>query len=73
MSMLRNIAVERIKLDKTFIENIQNEVDQALVKTVIWMSKALKSKLVAEGIESEEQLNALAALGCNFGQGFWLE
>jgi len=73
ISMLRNIAVERIKLDRTFIENIQNEVDQALVKTVIWMSKALKVELVAEGIESEEQLNALAALGCNLGQGFWLE
>jgi len=73
ISLLRNISVERIKLDKTYIRNIKNEVDQALVKTVIWMSRALDVELVAEGIESEEQLNALAALGCQLGQGFWLE
>ena len=73
ISMLREISVERIKLDKTYIENIQNEVDQALVKTVVWMSKALNVELVAEGIESEEQMNALAGLGCKLGQGLWLE
>ena len=73
ISMLRDISVERIKLDKTYIENIQNEVDQALVKTVVWMSKALNVELVAEGIESEEQMNALAGLGCKLGQGLWLE
>lgn len=72
ISLLRNISVERIKLDKSYAANIENEVDQALVKTVIWMARALKVELVVEGIEREEQLVALAALGCKMGQGFWL-
>ena len=72
ISLLRDISVERIKLDKSYTENIENDVDQALIKTVIWMARALKVELVAEGIEREEQLVALAALGCKIGQGFWL-
>ena len=51
ISMLRHIAVERIKLDQSYIENIENDVEQALIKTVIWMARALKVELVAEGIE----------------------
>jgi len=72
ISLLRDISVERIKLDKSYIENIENDVEQALVKTVLWMARALKVELVAEGIEREEQLVALTALGCKIGQGFWL-
>lgn len=72
ISLLRSISVERIKLDKSYIKNIENEVDQALIKTVVWMARALNIELVAEGIESEEQLIALTALGCKIGQGFWL-
>ena len=64
--------MERIKLDKSYAENIENDVDQALIKTVIWMARALKIELVIEGIESEKQLVALTALGCKMGQGFWL-
>ena len=70
ISMLRHIAVERIKLDQSYIENIENDVEQALIKTVIWMARALNVELVAEGIEREDQLNALTALGCKLGQGF---
>ena len=70
ISMLRHIAVERIKLDQSYIENIENDVEQALIKTVIWMARALKVELVAEGIEREDQLIALSALGCKLGQGF---
>ena len=73
ISMLRHIAVERIKLDQSYIEHIENEVDQALIKTVIWMARALKVELVAEGIEREDQLKALTALGCKLGQGFLLD
>ncbi len=72
ISMLRHIAVERIKLDQSYIEHIENEVEQALIKTVIWMARALKVELVAEGIEREDQLKALTALGCQLGQGFLL-
>ena len=70
ISMLRHIAVERIKLDQSYIENIENDVEQALIKTVIWMARALNVELVAEGIEKEDQLKALTALGCKLGQGF---
>ena len=57
ISMLRHIAVERIKLDQSYIENIENDVEQALIKTVIWMARALNVELVAEGIEREDNNN----------------
>ncbi|WP_392348308.1 EAL domain-containing protein [Parasynechococcus sp.] len=70
ISILRHIVVERIKLEQSYIKQIESDIEQALIKTVIWMARVLDVELVAEGIEKEDQLKVLTALGCKPGQSF---
>jgi EAL domain-containing protein (putative c-di-GMP-specific phosphodiesterase class I) len=49
----------------------RNPEDRTIVKAIIAMAKALDIKVVAEGVEREEQLDLLKALGCDLVQGFY--
>lgn len=68
---LSKFIVDEIKIDKSFIDNITtNESDKALVEAIILMSRKLKLKVVAEGIEELEQIRYLHSIGCDYFQGF---
>lgn len=72
LSYLRRIPVDYIKIDQSFITDMStNHEDNILVSTIIAMSKALGKKVVAEGVETEEQLNLLTKLGCDYIQGYY--
>jgi diguanylate cyclase (GGDEF)-like protein/PAS domain S-box-containing protein len=72
LSYLRRIPVDYIKIDKSFITDIcSNNEDNILVSTIIAMSKALGKEVVAEGVETKEQLQLLNGLGCDYIQGFY--
>jgi len=72
LSYLRRIPVDYIKIDQSFIREMStNKDDNILVSTIIAMSKSLGKKVVAEGVETKEQLQQLTELGCDLIQGYY--
>jgi diguanylate cyclase (GGDEF)-like protein len=71
-SRVQNINADRIKIDKTFIDAMQREDNKALVEAMISMAHAKGLKATAEGVETNEQRDALRLLGCDNLQGFLL-
>jgi diguanylate cyclase (GGDEF)-like protein/PAS domain S-box-containing protein len=72
LSYLRRIPVNYIKIDKSFVSDMStNTEDNVLVSTIIAMSKSLGKEVVAEGVETKEQLQQLTELGCDFIQGYY--
>lgn len=71
LSYLQNFPVNTLKIDRSFISEIKNSVDEAcIVNAIVSMAKGLKLSIVAEGVENHEQLNYLNLLGCYTVQGF---
>ena len=72
LSYLRRIPIDYIKIDRSFITDMStNQNDNILVSTIIAMSKALGKKVVAEGVETQEHLQLLTDLGCDYIQGYY--
>ena len=71
LSYLKRLPVNMLKIDKSFIDEVpDNANDVAITEAVIAMAKAIGLGSLAEGIETEEQNQALMAKGCQFGQGY---
>lgn len=73
LAILSAIDFNEIKLDKSLIDGLEkNEKSQVLVRYVIQMCRTLNQMIpIAEGIETEGQINILKNLGCDFGQGYY--
>jgi EAL domain-containing protein (putative c-di-GMP-specific phosphodiesterase class I) len=73
LSYLKHFPVDVIKIDKSFIDGIENGTEDAkLVRAIIQLGESLGLKTVAEGIETRVQLEELRRLGCKEGQGFYV-
>ncbi|RWX56915.1 bifunctional diguanylate cyclase/phosphodiesterase [Photobacterium chitinilyticum] len=73
LSYLRRFPFDTLKIDRSFIGDIAGEDEAAkLVSAIISMADVLGLKTVAEGVENQEQLDYLIALGCDFSQGFYI-
>jgi diguanylate cyclase (GGDEF)-like protein/PAS domain S-box-containing protein len=73
LSYLSTLPITGLKIDRSFITRMLGTTQDAeIVKTIIALGAALGKTVVAEGIENAAQLGHLCALGCGFGQGFWL-
>ncbi len=73
LSYLREYPFDVLKIDRSFITGItDNKADCNLVKAAIAMSHSLEIKVVAEGVETKEQLDLLNELNCDIAQGFYL-
>jgi diguanylate cyclase (GGDEF)-like protein/PAS domain S-box-containing protein len=71
LSYLRYFPLAKLKIDKSFIEQVtSNSQDAALASSVIALAHSLNLKVVAEGIETEEQAEFLRQRSCHQGQGF---
>jgi diguanylate cyclase (GGDEF)-like protein len=71
LSYLHRFSVDVLKIDKAFIDNITVDgPGNALVDAIVNMAGSLHLKVVAEGIEEPEQVEALAAMRCELGQGY---
>ena len=71
LSYLKRLPVNKLKIDKSFIDEMpDNANDDAIAEAVIAMARAIGLGSLAEGIETEEQNQALIAKGCQFGQGY---
>lgn len=67
-----NCLIEELKIDKFFMADIaRNPDDAAIVSSIISMAQRLGMVVVAEGMETQEQVNALKRLGCDIGQGYF--
>lgn len=73
LNYLRRFPIDTLKIDRSFIMNMAtcNE-DLAIVTTIIAMAHSLNLEVIAEGIETEEQVALLAHLGCQLMQGYLL-
>ncbi|MBC7991729.1 MAG: bifunctional diguanylate cyclase/phosphodiesterase, partial [Rhizobacter sp.] len=71
LSYLRQLAAEELKIDRSFICDLETSADaRAIVDAVVKLAQALGLKVVAEGVETEQQQEILRRLGCNELQGY---
>lgn len=71
LSYLKNFPVTSLKIDRSFIQDLPNDKDDATItQTIISLAKNLDINVVAEGIETEEQVDFLLERDCTIGQGF---
>ncbi|MBS9403417.1 EAL domain-containing protein [Halomonas sp. TRM85114] len=72
LAYLRRFAADALKIDISFVRDmLTSHHDRAIVDTIIAMARALGLKTVAEGVETREQAEALAEMGCDQAQGYY--
>lgn len=72
LSYLLQFPVDLLKIDKSFISNMgSSSKKKSLVEAIIRMAQSLNLKVIAEGIETQEDLSSLMALGCHMAQGYY--
>jgi EAL domain-containing protein (putative c-di-GMP-specific phosphodiesterase class I) len=73
LEYLQKFCVDFIKVDRAFVKNlVHNSADQGIVKAVMGIAESLKMRVIAEGVETEEELALLTALGCDEIQGYFI-
>ncbi|QDE29670.1 EAL domain-containing protein [Shewanella polaris] len=71
LSSLKKLDIDYLKIDKSFVDNLApHSNDLALCEAIIVMAHKLDLKVVAEGVENEEQRDLLIAAGCDYAQGY---
>jgi diguanylate cyclase (GGDEF)-like protein/PAS domain S-box-containing protein len=71
LSYLRRMPIHELKIDRSFVMNLPQDANcAAIVNTILGMADGLNLSVVAEGVETEEQLRFLADLNCGIGQGY---
>ena len=72
LSFLKDIKADILKIDMSFLQEIRdNERNQIILKSIIRMADSLGMDVITEGIETEEQLQVLMEMGCNYFQGYY--
>ena len=73
MSYLKHLPVHELKIDKSFVTDlVTNKNDAIMVRSTIQLAHDLGLQVVAEGIEDEDTLSKLRALGCDYAQGYFI-
>ncbi|HEX8247752.1 MAG TPA: bifunctional diguanylate cyclase/phosphodiesterase, partial [Pyrinomonadaceae bacterium] len=73
LSQLHRLPFDTLKIDRSFVNAVgETGENSEILQTIISLAKNLKMKVIAEGIETENQLSLLRNLGCDYGQGYLL-
>ena len=71
LSLLKNFPLTRLKIDQSFTRNIcDNPADAAIVRAVVTLAGAFELQVIAEGVETEQQADAILQCGCDEAQGY---
>lgn len=71
LSSLHKIDANNLKIDKSFVQAMEDDHNTyVIVKSIVEMARGLNKTVIAEGIETTEQLNLLKKMGCKYGQGY---
>ena len=71
LSYLQSFPFDKIKIDRSFVSNLHNNSSsQAIVCAIIGLGRGLQVPLIAEGVETQEQLEFLRTAGCDEAQGY---
>ncbi|HYU60885.1 MAG TPA: EAL domain-containing protein [Solirubrobacterales bacterium] len=71
LAYLKRLPLNLLKLDRRFISRLGTETDDAIVRAVVALGQSHDLGIVAEGVETAEQLEIVTALGCQYAQGFY--
>lgn len=70
LSYLHRFPIDKLKIDRSFVSPIGENDDTIIARTIIALAQEMQLKIIAEGIETEEQLNFLRQFDCHTGQGY---
>jgi polar amino acid transport system substrate-binding protein len=72
LNYLKNIPINHLKIDKQFVQNLQRQTfEEVVVRSIIEIAHRMELTVVAEGIETLEQKEALASYNCDIAQGYY--
>ena len=73
LGSLEELQFQTLKIDKKYIEQFELPTKQAIVRSIIGLAKQLQIQLIAEGVETESQLEFIQSAGCHLAQGFYFK
>ncbi len=72
LSYIKKFDIDYIKIDQSFVRNLESQSDDmAVCEAIVVMAHKLGMKVIAEGVETEQQFNLLKTIDCDFGQGYY--
>jgi EAL domain-containing protein (putative c-di-GMP-specific phosphodiesterase class I) len=71
LSYLQELPVDTLKIDRAFISGIDNVTSKSVARTIVMLAQSCGLETVAEGVETKEQADMIAELGCDYIQGYF--